>query len=320
MARPVLHTYGPANVDETLTLSLVNMVPGIRDNIFNQNPTLNYLYNKKGIKLRGGASISHGLVYATNGTAQSYSRYETLDVTPQDGLTRDQWEWAQYAVSMSIDGFTERVANQGDQALIDALDEKRMQAEESQSLLLEQHIFKGTPAANDLRSLPVIVLDSGTEGNIAGGANTWWQSTVTASGSYALRGRSDMTVLYNTLTNRNPAGLNGFIVSDQTSLEAYESSLVSQVRFQDTKMVDIGLQNLLFKKLPWFWSSQANSGVIYMLDDRALHFYVSSATDFVVTPFKQPDNQDARTAQILVACAFVTSRRRKLGKLTGVTA
>ena len=320
MARALLQTLGPANIDETLTLSLENMVPGIRDNIFNQNPTLNYLYNKKGIKLRGGASISHGIVYATNDTAAFYARYETLNVTPQDGLTRDQWEWYQASVSITIDGFTERIANQGDEALLDALETKRMQAEESESLLLEQRIFRASPGTNEIRSLPLLVLDSGTEGNINGTTNTWWQSTVTASGSFAARGRSDLLTLKNTLSNRNPSGFNGTLVSDQTSLEAYEGTVVPHLRLSDNKMGDLGIQNLLFHGVPWFWSGQATSGVIYALDDRALHMYIHSGTDFLVTPFKTPHNQDAKTAQILVALSLTTSRRRKLGKMTSVTA
>ena len=35
MAAPLTQSYGPGNVDELLTTSLVNMIPGIRDNISN---------------------------------------------------------------------------------------------------------------------------------------------------------------------------------------------------------------------------------------------------------------------------------------------
>jgi hypothetical protein len=40
MAAPLTQNYGPGNVDELLTTSLVNMIPGIRDNIFKSNPDL----------------------------------------------------------------------------------------------------------------------------------------------------------------------------------------------------------------------------------------------------------------------------------------
>jgi hypothetical protein len=110
------------------------------------------------------------------------------------------------------------------------------------------------------------------------------------------------------------------IVSDQNSFQYYESSLVAQERFTDNKMVDIGIENLKFKTTPWTWSPQASSGTIYLFHSKGLEFVVNSDTDFLVTPFIQPTNQDARTSKILLACALMTGNRRKLGKMTGVTA
>jgi hypothetical protein len=320
MAAPVLQSAGPSNIDETLTLSLVNLIPGIRDNVFNSNPALKWLYGKNKTKKRGGPSLSHGILYGTNSTAQSYQRYDILDTTPQDGLTRDQWAWAQYAVSVTIDGFTERIANAGDSVLIEALETKKNQAEEALSALLERHIFAASPGTKDIRSLPTIILDSGTEGQISGTTNSWWQGRVTTSGSFAAQGRADMTTMYNALMMRNPAGVTELILSDQTAFEAYESSLVSQERFTSNETGDIGFRNLLFKDTPWTWSPQATSGVIYFLHSKALEFVVNADTDFKTTDFVKPYNQDARTAQILLACAMIAGVRRKLGKLTSVTA
>lgn len=80
MTAPVLQSYGPGNVEELLTTSLVNMIPGIKDNVFKSNPVLNWLYKGKNkIRKKGGAALSHGLLYQTNSTAQSYQRYDQLD-------------------------------------------------------------------------------------------------------------------------------------------------------------------------------------------------------------------------------------------------
>lgn len=322
MAAPLTQNYGPGNVDELLTTSLVNMIPGIRDNIFKSNPVFKWFYSGGGGKMRkkGGVALSHAEMYAKNTTAMSYQRYDTLDTTPQDGLTRDQWLWAQYAATVTIDGFSERVANAGDSKLEDILEDKKMQAEESISLLLEQHMFAAAPGSKDIRSLATITLASGTEGGINGTTSTWWQSQVTASGSFAAQGRSDLTALWNTISIQNPIGGPKMLVSDQASFQFYESSLVSQERFTDNKLVDIGIENLQFKATPWTWSPQATSGVIYALHDKGIEFVVNSDTDMLVTPFVTPANQDARTSKILLACALMTGNRRKLGKLTGITA
>ena len=323
MSAPLTQNYGPGNVDELLTTSLVNMIPGIRDNIFKSNPVFKWLYEGKGggkMRKKGGVALSHAEMYAKNTTALSYQRYDVLDTTPQDGLTRDQWLWAQYAATVTIDGFTERVANAGDSKLEDILEAKKMQAEESLALLLEQHLFQASPGSKDVRSLATVVLGSGTEGGINGTTNTWWQSQITASGSFAAQGRSDLTSTWNTVSVQNPIGGPEMLVSDQASFQFYESSLVSQERFTDNTLVDIGIQNLKFKTTPWTWSPQATSGVIYLLHSKGIEFIVNSDTDMLVTPFVTPTNQDARTAKILLACALTTGNRRKLGKLTGITA
>jgi hypothetical protein len=323
MGAPVTQSYGPGNVDELLTTSLVNMIPGIRDNIFKVNPVLNYLYQGKyggKMRKRGGAALSHGLLYATNNTAAAYQRYDIIATTPQDGLTRDQWLWAQYADTVTIDGFTERIANQGTSKLEDLMDTKKMQAEESLSLLLEQEIFAATPGAKSIQSLPSILSNTGTVGGINGATNTWWQDQQTASGSFAAQGRSDLTQTWNLISVQNPAGGPEMLISSQSEFQFYEASLVSQERFTDNKMVDIGIQNLLFKTTPWTWSPQATAGTIFFIHSGGLEFVINTDTDFLVTPFVTPTNQDAKTAKILIACAMISGNRRKLGKNTGVTA
>lgn len=323
MAAPTVQSFGPGNVDELLTTSWYNLIPGIRDNVFKTNALLNYLYQGKGggkMRKRGGVSLSHGEMYATNSTAMSYQRFDTLDVTPQDGLTRDNWLWAQYAVTVTVDGFSERIANAGDSKIEDILETKKMQAEQALSLKLEQHLLQASPGAKDIQSLATIIASSGTVGSINGTTNVWWASTSTASGSFAAQGRSDLTALWNTLSIQNPSGGPDCLVSSQSEFQFYESSLVSQERFTSNKLVDIGIQNLEFKGTPWIWSPQAATGTIYAIHDQGLEFCVNTDTDFLATPFVTPTNQDARTSKILLACALMTGNRRKLGKLTSVTA
>jgi hypothetical protein len=298
---------------------MVNMLPSIRDNVFSSNPALKY-FTKKAMKKRGGASLSHGILYGTNDTAQAYQGYDLLNTNAQDGMTRDQWEWRQYAVSVSVDGFNERVANAGDAKLEDILDAKKMQAEEGLSLLIEQEIFAASPGTKSLRSLQTIIAASGTEGGINGTTNAWWQSRVTTSGSFSAQGRTDMTTAWNALSTRNPAGGPSIIISSQTEQEYYESSIVPQERFSSQAQADLGIQNLLFKTTPWIWSPQAPTGTIFLLHDKAIEFIVNSDTDFIMTPFVKPGDQDAKVAQILLAAALITGNRRKLGKLSSVTA
>lgn len=316
MSAPTLLSYGPGNVDETLTLTMTNLIPGIKDNIFRENTLLGWLQENAKKKVKGGTSLSHGIRYAKNTSGGSYARYEQLNTTPQDNLTRDQWPWKQYYHTIAIDGYTERV-NTGQFAIDDAMDEKKEQAEMSLKDDLEIDLFAASPATNGLRSLPVVVLGSGTEGQINGTTSTWWAAQSSAAGSWSGGvGRSTLVTLCNTLSKRNPVGMPELLVSDQDDVERYESTLVSQYRYTNNKP-DIGASpKLMFKEIPWIWSVQATANVIYALHSKAIDLTVHSNCDFIVTPFVKPANQDARVGQILFMAALTTGNRRKLGKTT----
>lgn len=316
MAQPTLLTYGVGAVDEILTAAMPHMIPGIKDNVFNENTALGW-FNKAGKKsIKGGTSISHGLRYGGTSTSQAYSRYETLGTTPIDGLTRDQWNWKQYSSYVAVDGFQTRTAPGGDNELADILEEKKSFAQDDLRNKLEGDLFKASPTTNELRSLPLVVLDSGTEGQVNGTTNTWWRAVVNTGGSFAAgTGRSQLVNTINTLSKRKPVGMPELLLSDQTSYEAYEGILVNQYRFEGSS-ADVGLKTLTFKGIPWMWSVQATSGVIYILHSDAIKLYTDSATDFLWTGFKVPTNQDAKVGHILLTVALATCARRKLGKTT----
>lgn len=314
MTAPTLLTYGPGNVDETLTLAMTNMIPGIKDAVFNDNTVLGWMYSTAKERKRGGASLSHGIHYAKSTSGGSYSRYGMMNVAPVDNLTRDQYPWKQKYWSVTIDGFTERVAGKGEWAIEDALQEKRDEAEASMKDDLEIDFFRASPGTDDIRSLPLLVLGSGTEGQINGTTSAFHQSAVVTSGSWAGGvGRAQLTNLCNTISKRQPTGPAEVLISDQTSVEAYEGTLVSQYRYTTNK-ADIGLTKLLFKEIPWIWSVQATSGVIFALHSDAIKYYVNSDTDFIFTGFMKPANQDAKVGQILLAHASAIPIRRKCGR------
>lgn len=317
MSVPTLLTYGPGAIDETLTLAWSHMVPGIKDQVFFENTALGWFYKTGKESLKGGASISHGLMYGGNSGASSYARYEQIAVAPVDGLTRDQWTWKQYQVPVTIDGFTERTAGGSSETnLADALQTKKTQSTSAIRNLLEGDIFKASPGTNDLRSLPVIVLASGTEGQVNGTTNSWFQSIVNTAGSWAAGvGRTQLVNTINTSSKRPPMGYPELLLSDQTSMEAYEGTVIPQYRF-NSGTADLGMMKLTFKEIPWLWSPQATSGVIYVLHSEAIKFYVDKSTDFLTTPFTTPTNQDAKVSHIFLTCAMATCYRRKLGKTT----
>lgn len=320
MPGDVVFTYGPANIDSLLATTLSSIQKTLSDNIFSRYPLFYHLRDKNKITLSGGASIVMPLMYAVNSTAKPYNAYDTLDTTPQNGLTAAQYLWKQYSVSISIAGREER-QNAGKEGIIKLLETKTKQAEMSLARQLDIDLWATTQATTRLNAVPVVVDDTGTVGDVSGAANTWWRSTDTASGSFAARGLSDLRALYNTILDTSQSdGVPDFLITTQAVLEFYEGALQPQQRLMDEKMGNAGFQTLRYKAAPITFGSNVPSGQLYMLRAENLWLVCHSAAQFATTQFVKPSNQDARVAQILLQAELVTDNRRKLGRLTGVTA
>lgn len=81
-------------------------------------------------KISGGASIVIPVLDAKNGTVMTYSDDEELRILRQKGHTAAEYKWAQAAVSVTITGIEEAV-NSGESQIINLLEAKVSQAEES---------------------------------------------------------------------------------------------------------------------------------------------------------------------------------------------
>ena len=305
----------PAN--GILSTTLLNYRKTMVNNIVLQIPLFFWLHEKKRKRLiDGGQRIIVPLLYGLNTTVASYSAYGTLDTTPQEGMTVAEYNWKQYAGTLSISR-KERRQNSGEDAVINLVEAKAKQLEISLQEQLEEDALKATPGADDLDSVDTLV-GTGTVGGIAGATLTFWQSTVTASGSFAGQGLSDMRTGYNTVSKGNDAPDLG--LSTQTVFEYYENTLQPQQRFTNTKLLDGGFQSLMFKGMAMTWSEKVISGYLYMLNSKYLSLDVDKETDFVTTPFIEPTNQDAATAKLLFMGNLTCSNRKRQFKMTGITA
>ena len=314
--------------DSLLTTTLANYRNKLYDNIFDVYPFLSWLNGKLGVALRGesvkrtldgGESIVEQLLYAQNTTAKSFSAYEQLDVTPQEGHTIARYNWKQYSVSIAINGLEKR-SNMGESQLINLLQAKATQAEMSLRDQLSQGAFSdGTGnSSKDLTGLQALVSTTSTVGGLSPTTFTWWQGDVTAGGSFAATGLSTMRTTYNNITFGNDKP--DFIVTDQTNFERYEKVLQPQERYSNTKAANSGFTNLTFKGVPVVFDRDCPSGNMYFLNSQYINFVVHRDADMSTGPFIRPTNQDATVAQILFQGNLTTNNRRKLGVITGFSA
>ena len=311
---------GNASFDALLSTTLANYRDQLTDNIFTARPLTYFLMDKGRIRMvDGGTKIVEPLIYGTNSTVASYSGYDTLSLTAQEGISAAEYEWKQYAASIAISGI-EEAKNNGEQAIINLLEAKIMQAEESMKEGFNQMFYAdGTGnSGKDWNGLGNIVEASGTVGGInrATAGNEFWRSyEENSAGALTL---ADMSTGYNSVSvgNDHP----DMVLTTQTLFEKYESLLQPQLRYTDAKTADAGFQNLLFKAAPVAYDVHCTAGVVYFLNSKYLTLVGHSGKWFAQTDFIRPENMDARYALIMAYGNLTCRNAKKQGKLTARTA
>lgn len=306
------------NFDTILATTLNNHLPKLEDNIFTARPLAYFLKEAGQIRtIDGGAKIVLPLVHALNSTAGSYLGYDVIPTTPQDGFSAAEYAWSQYAASISISGLEER-QNSGDEAVIDLLEAKIMQAEESITEGLDVMFFgDGTGNSNkNWNGLANLVAQNATAvGGIDPSTDTFWQSKINTTSEVLSISR--MTNQFNTQAVGNDQP--NVILTTQTLYEKYESLLQPAVRYEDTKVANAGFQNLTFKGKPVTYDVNCTSGYMYFLNSKYLRLVGHKDEWFSPTPFVRPENQNARYAQILLTGELTVSNRARQGVLTNKT-
>jgi len=311
---------GNASFDALLSTTLANYRDQLTDNIFTARPLTYFLTDKGRIRMvDGGTKIVEPLIYGTNDTVGSYSGYDTLSLTAQEGISAAEFEWKQYAASIAISGI-EEAKNNGEQAIINLLEAKIMQAEESMKEGFNQMFFgDGTGnSGKNWNGLGNLVEASGTVGGInrATAGNEFWRSyEENTAGALTL---AQMSTAYNSVSvgNDHP----DMVLTTQTLFEKYESLLQPQLRYTDTKTADAGFQNLLFKAAPVAYDVHCTAGVVYFLNSKYLTLVGHTGKWFAQTDFVRPENLDARYALIMCYGNLTVRNAKKQGKLTGKTA
>jgi hypothetical protein len=309
-----------ANFDALLSTTLANYRDKLTDNVFTARPLTYWLSDKGRIRTEsGGTKIVEQLIYGQNDTVKSYSGYETLSLTPQEGISAAEYDWKQYGASIAISGI-EEAKNNGEHAIIDLLEAKIMQAEESLREGFNQMFFAdGTGnSGKNWNGLGNLVESGNTVGGIDSSAegNEFWRSyEENTAGALTLL---QMATAYNSVSvgNDHP----DVILTTQTLFEKYESLLQPQLRYTDTKTADAGFQNLLFKSAPIMYDVHAPAGTMFFLNSKYLKLVGHTDKWFAQTDFVRPENQDARFALIMCYGNLVCSNRKKQGKLTAKTA
>ena len=308
------------NFDALLSTTLANYRKQLTDNVFTDRVLTHWLMSKNRIRMvNGGTKIVEPLIYGQNSTVASYGGYDSISLTAQGGITAAEYDWKQYAASIAISGI-EEAKNNGEQEIINLLEAKIMQAEESMREGFNTMFYAdGTGnSSKDWNGLGNIVEASGTVGNInrATSGNEYWRSYEENTATALTL--AQMAKAYNTVSvgNDHP----DLVLTTQTLFEKYEALLQPQLRYTDAKTADAGFQNLLFKAAPVSYDAACTSGVMYFLNSKYITLVGHSGKWFEQTPFVRPEDLDARYALILCYGNLTCRNAKKQGKLTAKTA
>lgn len=347
---PSQHTM---NYDALLSTTLMAYRPTLIDNIFKSSAFLAALRKYDGIEYQnGGERVQIPLMYEENDTVKSYSGYGVLDVKPQDGITSAFYPWTEIGGTISISRREER-QNSGEAALLKLLEKKIMQAEMSMKSAVNKQLILGTVSSstfvpgNDIKDLfplgyflryapatePTI---GGSVGNISSATYSWWRpkcanfaSTVATGHAFGLAVTTwaglkvGLKRLWNYCSNGADGSGPNLVVMDQISYESYENAMDTQVRYLDTELADMGFDNIRLKGATCIWDELVPDlytgtaaivvGTAFMLNTKFYKLVIDSETDFITTPFIEPENQTAKTAKVLFMGQATVSNARKNG-------
>lgn len=291
-------------------------------------------------------------MYGTNSTFKSYSGYDTIDTTPQDGMTTAFEEWCEVAGTISISRKEER-QNSGEARIIALLEAKIKQAEMSMRETLNKQLVQGTVDGTefvpgngglDLNPIGWFVrkdvtanpTSGGNVGNISASAESWWRANtaVLNSGSTDTGNQFALSVstyaglkvalrrMHN-FCSRGSGGAPNLILGDQISYETYENALDVNIRFGNTRLGELGFDSLKLRGSTVIWDEQVpdldsgtvalTTGGFWFLNTNFYKLVIDSQTDVVTTPFVTPENQTAKTAKVLFMGNAACNNLRKLG-------
>ncbi len=304
--------------EELVATTLDNYISNeLADNVSSQIALYAFLQSKNKVTEDGGLTIREPLMYALNDTVASYSGYDTIDVTPQDGIGYAEYPWRSVAGSVTI-SFEDEYKNNGQSAILKLLDAKLEQLNLSFTEKFNQMFFgDGTGNGNkDLLGLQAIVNNSGTLGGINSGTETWWRSVVDTNLNIA-NNINELNTLFNSVVRGTDRP--DFEITTQAGFEKYESLASPNIRFQNTQLAELGFDALAHKNAEITFDAYCPTGNWFILNSRHLKLVQHSMAWMKRFDFVRPHNQLARTA--LVACVgnLITNNRRMHARATAMT-
>lgn len=315
------------NLSEIVTTTLRNRTGVLQDNMSRNNALLARLNRKGRIKtFSGGRTIVQELNYANNTTFTWYSGYQTININPSQVFTAAEYPIRQAALAVSISGL-EEIQNSGEEAIIDLLESRIENGEQTFMNGLSNGIYGDGSVAGSIGGLQLLIAASPSSGTVGGIDRSQWAfwrnlvySATTNGGAPAssatilqymnalwvqlVRGRDqpDLIVADNNMFNYYLQAMQSIqrITTESGAPELAEAGYQSLKYMNSDVVLDGGFQGFASDPLPpeISGSGTAVGGVptnfMYFLNTNYIHFRPHSQRNMVpLDPDRFSVNQDA---------------------------
>ncbi len=321
----------PSAVSEMATVALESRTGMLADNITKNNALLNRLKKRGNVKpVTGGRTIRQEIEYAENGTFTRYSGYEAIDISPSDVFTSAEFNYAQAAVAISMNGL-EMLQNSGKEQVIDLLESRIENGAKTLTNNIATDCYSAGTAdggrqINGLQALVSTTPSTGTVGGIDASATiaTFWRniaySASTNGGAAATSAniQSYMNRVYLQLVRGSDYP--DLIVADNNYYRLYLESLQAIQRIASDSQATLGFQTLKYMNsdvvLDGGFGGGAPTNSMYFLNTNYLFFRPHVDRNFApIGDDRMSINQDAMVKLVGFAGNLTVSNRILQGVL-----
>lgn len=300
--------------DQINAITTKKYIPKMYDNIFNSNPMLKRMEEKKQLQ-DGGTSMIVPLNYAMNSSGGWYAGADTLATTDNEVISAAEYNWKQIYENITIQR-SDEIKNSGDAAKLNFVQSKIKIAEKTIADRLGTGLFNAGTDSKAIAGLRQMLSTSNTVGGISQSTYSFWQSNVDSiTTTITLPAIQSMDGLC-TIGNDRPT----VRACTQTMYDKIWALLQPQQRFMNEKDANAGFTSLMINGIPLVVDSHAVSGYLWFLNEDYLVFGPQKEEWMRFEPFAKPISQNVKVAKIYCMLAFGSSNNRMHGVMSAITA
>ena len=308
--------------DALWTLSRRAKRKRLTDNISDEYPTL-YLF-KRGWVMEsetGGKQIQEDLMYALQ-TAEWFDDYDVLSTTRMDGITAAFFDWAYLACPIVI-SLTEEMESRAADKSLRLIDAKDRQASQGAMDQMNASLLSAQAGKSILGLQDMVPESANTYGGINAATETWWDNQrLDFNATYTsfltktadqYQGVLAMSSMYNSCAEGNDQP--NLIISPYAVYGSYENLFegTGHLRTSAKGPNVLDGREPAFRAAPFVPDRDCGSAQLFMLNTKYIRFKIQTGMNFAKTPFRNPPNQLAKVAFVIVGSQLTCNHRQRQG-------